>query len=232
MPCHPHQITKPSVALSSTASVLLRKVPRGGAVVGRGAGCGIAADNLLTTRGARSHRHSSTLQRGSCGPKRSTAASPATSTHDAPWRLLRAPARRSSGLDDRWSAAGPPTLVGSGFRSEASIGHKCRWGGGARGGGPLVPLLQDPPRLRRLPGRSQARQPEVGVPDAGNGWTATPTRPATSSSPPGWRRHKPPVEAVSAQGNPWQCQCSRNPPTRCLRRPRMLGGGGRVAIDR
>ena len=169
MPCHPHQITKPSVALSSTASVLLRKVPRGGAVVGRGAGCGIAADNLLTTRGARSHRHSSTLQRGSCGPKRSTAASPATSTHDAPWRLLRAPARRSSGLDDRWSAAGPPTLVGSGFRSEGSIGHKCRWGGGARGGGPLVPLLQDPPRLRRLPGRSQARQPEVGVPDAGTG---------------------------------------------------------------
>ena len=51
MPCHPHQITKPSVALSSTASVLLRKVPRRGALVRREAACGIAADNLLTGRG-------------------------------------------------------------------------------------------------------------------------------------------------------------------------------------
>jgi hypothetical protein len=48
MPCHPHQLMRPCAALPSIASVLLRKVPRRGAVVGREAACGIAADNLLT----------------------------------------------------------------------------------------------------------------------------------------------------------------------------------------
>jgi hypothetical protein len=50
MPCHPHPFTRPSAALPSTASVLLRRAPRRGAVVGREAACGIAADNLLTDR--------------------------------------------------------------------------------------------------------------------------------------------------------------------------------------
>jgi hypothetical protein len=50
MPCHPHHVTRPSVALSGTTSALLRALAGQGAVVRREAACGIAADNLLTGR--------------------------------------------------------------------------------------------------------------------------------------------------------------------------------------
>ncbi len=50
MPCHPHQFTRPSAALLSTASTLLKEAAGQGVVVRREAACGIAADNLLTGR--------------------------------------------------------------------------------------------------------------------------------------------------------------------------------------
>jgi len=51
MPCHPHLFTKPSAAPLGTKSALLRELARPSAVMRRKAGCGIAADNLLTDRG-------------------------------------------------------------------------------------------------------------------------------------------------------------------------------------
>ena len=50
MPCHPHHLTRPSVALLRTTSVLLTELGNEGAVLRREAACGIAADNLLTVR--------------------------------------------------------------------------------------------------------------------------------------------------------------------------------------
>jgi hypothetical protein len=51
MPCHPHPFTRPSAALLSTTSALLRQLAERSAVMRREAACGIAADNLLTDRG-------------------------------------------------------------------------------------------------------------------------------------------------------------------------------------
>jgi hypothetical protein len=48
MPCHPHPFTRPFAASLGTASALLRRVARRGAVVRLMGMCGIAADNLLT----------------------------------------------------------------------------------------------------------------------------------------------------------------------------------------
>jgi hypothetical protein len=50
MPCHPHDFTRPSAALLGTASARSPELARQGAVVGREAACGIAADNLLIGR--------------------------------------------------------------------------------------------------------------------------------------------------------------------------------------
>ena len=50
MPCHPHHITTPSIAMLDTASALLGEVAGQGAVVRREAARGIAADNLLSGR--------------------------------------------------------------------------------------------------------------------------------------------------------------------------------------
>jgi hypothetical protein len=50
MPCHPHPFTTPFAASLATTSGLLGEVVGQGAVVGREAGRGIAADNLLTDR--------------------------------------------------------------------------------------------------------------------------------------------------------------------------------------
>jgi hypothetical protein len=48
MPCHPQQFTQPSATMPSTTSALLDAVAGQGAMVGREATCGSAADNLLT----------------------------------------------------------------------------------------------------------------------------------------------------------------------------------------
>jgi hypothetical protein len=48
MPCHPHQFTTPSAALSSTTSGLLGKAAAQSAVLQREATRGSVADNLLT----------------------------------------------------------------------------------------------------------------------------------------------------------------------------------------
>src|SRR4029450_2151641 len=58
--------------------------------------------------------------------------------------------------------------------------------------------------------------------------TGTPTRPATFLSPPGWRRRKTPVEAMEAQGRPWQWPAKQEPteapPERRGRNSRLHGG--------
>jgi hypothetical protein len=54
MPCHPHQLTKPSFAMLGTTSALLNDGAEQCAVVGREAARGIAADNLLTGPGSES----------------------------------------------------------------------------------------------------------------------------------------------------------------------------------
>jgi hypothetical protein len=51
MPCHPHPFTRPCAASPGTTSALLREAAEQGAMLRRGATCGIAADNLLTASG-------------------------------------------------------------------------------------------------------------------------------------------------------------------------------------
>lgn len=48
MPCHPHQLTRPSATSSGTTSALLDEVAGQGAVKRREVARGIIADNLLT----------------------------------------------------------------------------------------------------------------------------------------------------------------------------------------
>jgi hypothetical protein len=46
--CHPHYLTRPSIASVGTASALLRELAGLGDMMRREAGSGFAADNLLT----------------------------------------------------------------------------------------------------------------------------------------------------------------------------------------
>jgi hypothetical protein len=60
MPCHPHQLTRLSVALPGTTSALLSQDAGRGAVVRREAVRGIVADNLLTARAQQPYHQANT----------------------------------------------------------------------------------------------------------------------------------------------------------------------------
>ena len=72
-----------------------------------------------------------------------------------------------------------------------------------RQGAPLGAHLPDVQRVRAWGRPQAARRARLDVPGCGTSTTATSTRPGTSSSPPGWRRHKPPVEQCQPS-DPWQ----------------------------
>ena len=133
-------------------------------------------------------------------------------------------------------SAAPSTRPAS-AGSAPMLAYKSPEGGRQAGRGrPLVRPPPRPPRLRRLPGRPQARQRVWQCPSVSGWWTATPTRPVTFVTGPDGRvacQRRPGCPAgwsCRPGADAWATTAGRLTQRRGRARPQKTtagGGGGR-----